>query len=70
MKVGGDLAGFNFASPTPEDIGVGDGHPDVGEVGVDGGFVGEDAVFFGAMTDCHNIDVIEFRASFAPVAVG
>lgn len=70
MKFGGDLAGFDFASSAPEDIGVGNGHADICQVSIDGGFVGEDAIFFGAMTDRHNIDLIEFWASFAPVAVG
>ena len=37
---------------------------------VDGGFVGEDDVFVGAVGDAHDVDVVEFGAAFAPVGVG
>ena len=37
---------------------------------VDGGFVGENEVFVGAMSDSHDIDVTELGAAFAPVGVG
>ncbi len=67
---GGDFAGFDFAASAPEDVGVADGDADFGEVGIDGGFVGEDTVFVGAVGDAHDVDVIEFGAAFAPVGMG
>src|ERR1700722_12665290 len=37
---------------------------------VDGGFVGEDKLFVGAVGDAHDVDVVEFGSAFAPVGVG
>ena len=37
---------------------------------VDGRLVRENELFVGAMSDGHDVHVFEFRAAFAPVAVG
>ncbi len=65
-----NFAGFDLASSTPEDVGVARGDSDGGKVFVDGGFVGEDFFAVGAVGDAHDVDVVELRAAFTPVAVG
>ena len=67
---GGDLAGFDLAAAAPEDVGVFDRDAGVDEVFVDGGFVGEDGFFVGAVDDAHDVDIGEAFAAFAPVGVG
>ena len=65
-----DFAGLDFAAAAPEDVGVGDGDALIGEVGVDGVFVGEEQLLVGAVGDAHDVDVIEFRPALAPIGVG
>src|ERR1035437_3457863 len=70
---GGDFGGFDFGASAPEDVGVGDLEEaafGAGEVGVDGGLVGEDHLLVGAVGDAHDVDVVEFGAALAPVGVG
>ena len=54
----------------PEDVGVGCGDVDVGEVAVDDGFVVAEDMLVGAVGDGHDVDVVEFFGGLAPVAVG
>lgn len=67
---GRDFRWFDFGASAPKDVCIGKRNTDGFEVLIDGCFVGEDAVFFGAMNDAHDVDVTELRAAFAPVAVG
>src|SRR4051794_17968326 len=59
-----DFAGLDLAAAAPEDVGVADGDADGGEVFVDGFLVGEDALFFRAMRDAHDVDVAELAPRF------
>ena len=70
VNFGRDFRGLDFRTAAPEDVGVGNGDADGFEVAVDGGFVLEDAGFFGAVDDAHDVDVAELWPALAPVAVG
>ena len=67
---GGDFAGADFGSETPEDGGVEQGDAAGGQVGIDGGFVGQHFLSGGGMNHTHNLGAAEFLAAAAPVAVG
>src|SRR5687768_2619044 len=60
---------FNFASATPENIGIGNGNAAVFEMLVHRRFVLEYSGFVGSMRYAHDIDVTELRPAFAPVGV-
>ena len=67
---GRDFGGLDLATAAPEDGGVVDGDAGLSEVFIDGGFVGEDAVFLRAVRDAHDVDVVKLGSTFAPVGVG
>ena len=67
---GRNLAGADFGFEAPEDGGVEHGDAAVGQVGIDGGLVGQDFFAGGGVNHAHNLGVAEFLATAAPVAVG
>lgn len=67
---GGDFAGADFGAQAPEYGGVEQGDAAGGQVGVDGGFVGNDFLARGGMHHAHNLGAAEFGAAAAPVAMG
>ena len=65
-----NFRGLDFAAPAPENVGVGNRNAAGREMLVDGALVLEQQRFVGAVRDRHDVDVLEFRARFAPVTVG
>ncbi len=62
--------GLDLAATSPKDISVADRDADRLEVAIDGCLVLEEAILIGAMRHSHDVYVMEFRASFTPVAMG
>src|SRR5947208_12249637 len=64
-----NLRWLDFATPTPENIRVRDRDSARIQMPIDCRLVVEEQLFIGAVRYSHDVDVLEFRAGFAPVAV-
>src|SRR5689334_20517357 len=60
---------LNLTAPPPENVCIRDWNVTTAKMPIDGIFMSEQQLFIGAVRHGHNIDVFEFRAAFAPVAM-
>src|SRR5437016_6036274 len=64
-----NLRWLDFATPTPENIRVRDRDSARIQMPIDRHFVLEEQLFIGSVRYSHDVDVLEFRPGFAPVAM-
>src|SRR5262245_54219272 len=69
MHLRRNFARLDLAAAAPEDVRVVDRNPALLEVRIDRGLVRKHAILFRAVTHRHNVDVGEFGAAFAPIAM-
>src|SRR5882672_2990314 len=64
-----NLRWLNLAASAPEDVCVSDRDAGCGKMPIDRSLVIQQQLFIRAMRNSHDVDVLEFRPRFAPVAM-